>query len=93
MSDTQRKRQRHKQAPHREPDAGLNPKTPGSLLEPKADAQPLRHPGVPHFLIPNSLPWASLKNLLYIFYNIFLNSPDQYRLSISPGFHSSFSTI
>ena len=28
-----------------EPDAGLNPRTPGSQPEPKADAQPLGHPG------------------------------------------------
>ena len=42
-------RQREKQAPFREPDAGLNPRTLGSLPEPKAeaDAQPLSHPGVP----------------------------------------------
>ena len=33
----QRHRQREKQAPHREPDVGLDPRTPGSCLEPKAD--------------------------------------------------------
>ena len=48
MRDTE-KRQRHswreKQAPPREPDAGLDPRTPGSHLEPKADAQPLSHAG------------------------------------------------
>ena len=26
---------------------GLDPRTPGSQPEPKADAQPLSHPGVP----------------------------------------------
>ena len=31
----------------REPDAGLDPRTPGSHPEPKADAQPPGHPGVP----------------------------------------------
>ena len=31
----------------REPDAGLNPKTPGSWPEPEADGQPLSHPGDP----------------------------------------------
>ena len=36
-----------KQAPCREPDARLNPRTPGSQPKPKADAQPLSHPGVP----------------------------------------------
>ena len=47
---TQRERQRHrkreKQAPCGEPDAGLDPWTPGSCLELKAEAQPLGHPGV-----------------------------------------------
>ena len=47
MRDRQRHRQRDKQAPCREPDVGLNPGTPGSLPEPKADAQQLSHPGVP----------------------------------------------
>ena len=40
-------RQREKQAPCKEPDMGLNPGTPASLPDPKADAQPLSHPGVP----------------------------------------------
>ena len=31
-----------------EPDAGLDPRIPGSQPEPKADTQPLSHPGVPH---------------------------------------------
>ena len=53
MRDTQIKRQRHrqrekKQAPCRKPDVGLNPGIPGSHPKPKADAQPLSHPGVPH---------------------------------------------
>ena len=26
---------------------GLDPRTPGSCREPKADAQPLSHPGIP----------------------------------------------
>ena len=30
-----------------EPDAGLNPRTPGSQPELKADTQPLSHPGAP----------------------------------------------
>ena len=45
--ESQRHRQKEKQAPCREPDAGLDPGTPGSCPEPKADAQPLSHPGVP----------------------------------------------
>ena len=49
MRDTERERQRHrqreKQAPRRKPDVGLDPGTPGSRPGPKADAQPLCHPG------------------------------------------------
>ena len=51
MRDTHRERQRHrqreKQAPCREPTVGLNTRTPGPWPEPKTDAQPLSHPGVP----------------------------------------------
>uniref|UniRef100_A0A8C0RJ43 Adenine nucleotide translocase lysine methyltransferase n=1 Tax=Canis lupus familiaris TaxID=9615 RepID=A0A8C0RJ43_CANLF len=49
MRDTERQkhRQREKQAPRKEPDAGLDPRSPGSGPEPKANAQPLSHPGVP----------------------------------------------
>ena len=47
--ETQRQRQRHrqkeKQAPCGEPNVGLDPRTLGSQPEPKADAQPLSHPG------------------------------------------------
>ena len=43
----QRHRQREKQAPCRKPDVGLDPGTPGSHPEPKANAQPLSHPGIP----------------------------------------------
>ena len=39
-----RKRE-EKQAPCREPNAGLHPGTPGSHPEPKAGAKPLSHPG------------------------------------------------
>ena len=55
MRDTERERQRHrqreKQAPCGEPDVGLDPRTLGSRPEPKADAQPLSHPGAPEWLI------------------------------------------
>ena len=47
MRDTERERRRQKQAPCREPDAGLDPGTPGSCPELKADAKRLSHPGVP----------------------------------------------
>ena len=46
-------RQREKQAPCGEPDTGLNPRTPGSQAKPKADAQPLSHPGAPELRILN----------------------------------------
>ena len=51
----QRHRQREKQTPCREPDAELNPRTPGSGPEPKADAQPLSHPGAPRVSIIRAL--------------------------------------
>ena len=44
MRDTEAS-QREKQAPCGEPHAGLNPRTPGSCSEPKADFQLLSHPG------------------------------------------------
>ena len=47
MRDTERERQREKQAPCGEPDVGLDQGIPGSRPEPKADAQPPSHPGVP----------------------------------------------
>ena len=31
------------------PDVRLDPRAPGSQPEPKADAQPLSHPGIPSF--------------------------------------------
>ena len=56
MRDTHTERQRHrwreKQAPCRKPDVGLDPRTPGSHPEPKADTQPLSHPGIPFGYIP-----------------------------------------
>ena len=45
-----------KQAPCREPHAGLDPWTPRSHPKPKADAQPLSHPGFPtlfYFIFPS----------------------------------------
>ena len=46
MRDTEY-RQREKQAPCREPDAGLDSGSPGPCLRPKAGAKPLSHPGIP----------------------------------------------
>ena len=55
MRDTERERRRHrqreKQAPCREPDVGLDPKTPGSCPGLKAGAKPLSHPGIPTLMI------------------------------------------
>ena len=45
--ERQRFRQQEKQAPFREPNVGLDPRTPGSCPEPEADPQPLSHPEVP----------------------------------------------
>ena len=45
--ERERQRHREKQAYCEEPEAGLNPRTPGSRPEPKEDAQPLSHPGAP----------------------------------------------
>ena len=52
MKDTQKEAETQaereaKQAPCREPDVGFDLGTPGSCPEPKADAQPLSHPGIP----------------------------------------------
>ena len=43
-----RHRQREKQAPCREPDVGLDPRTPGSHPGPKAGAKLLSHSGIPN---------------------------------------------
>ena len=43
--ERQRQRQGEKQAPCREPDMGINPRTSGSHSELKTDTQPLSHPG------------------------------------------------
>ena len=51
MRDTHTQRQRHrqrkKQAPFWEPNAGFEPGSPGSCPGPKAGAKPLSHPGIP----------------------------------------------
>ena len=49
--ERQRHRQREKQAPCREPDVGLDPRSPGSGLELKAGTKPLSHLGCPKKLI------------------------------------------
>ena len=51
MTGTEKERWRHKQrekqAPCREPNAELDPRSPGSHPGPKAGAKPLSHPGIP----------------------------------------------
>ena len=44
MRESKRCKQREKEAPCRESNVELDPRTPGSHTEPKADAQPLSHP-------------------------------------------------
>ena len=51
--ERQRRRQRENQAPCREPDVGLDPRTPGSCPGPKAGAKLLSHPGVPYLVVFN----------------------------------------
>ena len=47
MRERQRHRQREKPASYGEhEEAGLDPRTLGSQPEPKADTQPLSHPGI-----------------------------------------------
>ena len=46
---------REKQAPCREPDAGLDPRSPGSHPEPKAGAQLLSHLGIPMWILSKEL--------------------------------------
>ena len=45
--ERQRHRQREKQAPCREPNVGLDPRSPRSGPGSKAGAKPLSHPGCP----------------------------------------------
>ena len=48
MRDTQREAETQEAGPCGEPAAELDPGTPGSRPEPKADPQPLSHPGTAH---------------------------------------------
>ena len=59
--EAERHKQREKQAPCREPNARLEPGTPGPWPGPKTGTQPLSHPG-----IPQTLPFFFLK-ILFIY--------------------------
>ena len=62
--ERRRYRQREKQAPCREPDVGLDPGISGSHPEPKIDAQPLIHAGVPSGSLPRHLNVESMMQAL-----------------------------
>ena len=71
MTGTERQthRQREK-APWGEPDVGLNSRILGSQPEPKADSQPLSHPGAPWKIIFKNLyfDWNwNLKKIIFIY--------------------------
>ena len=67
MGERQRDRQREKQAPFREPDVGLDPRTPRSCPGLKAGAKPLSPPGCPRIIDSlnknNSSVFGELKNM------------------------------
>ena len=69
-----------KQAPRREPDVGLDPRTLGSRPEPKADAQLLSYPGDPLVFMKSHNIWQfafgdililSLLSTLFYLYPLF----------------------
>ena len=53
ITEREAETQAEKQAPCREPDVGLDPRTPGSSLGLKADTQLLSHPGIPNYDFSN----------------------------------------
>ena len=50
MTDTQREAETQAEG-EAGSDGGIDPRTPGSRPEPKADAQPLSHPGIPIIIL------------------------------------------
>ena len=63
--EREKQRQREKQAPCRDPDMGLDPRTPGSRPGPKAGTKPLSHQGIPS------------SNVFIGFFGSFKTSPSQ----------------
>ena len=73
-TESGRHRQREKQAPCREPNAGLHPRTPGSLHKWKANAQPLNHPDILRGF------FSLLKNVLGESVDLLINREFRYSL-------------
>ena len=51
MRDAEREAETQAEGEAREPNVGLDPRTPGSQPEPKADAQPRSHSAAPSTMI------------------------------------------
>ena len=75
--ETHRERQRHRQkdmqAPFSKPDVGLDPRTLGPRPEPKADVQPLSHPGVPPLTLVS--PSSHLSSSAHIYWELPTSQP------------------
>ena len=74
--------ERERQAPQREPNVGLDPRTPASRPEAKADAQPLSYPGVPIIMLLNRFPFPLSAQEPFLFKVATLNASHQH-VSIS----------
>ena len=68
---------------------GLDPRTPGSRPEPKADAQPLSHPGAPPYCFKIHCAAAYMQSFVRFHYRVifhcmdvleFIHSPDDEHL-------------
>ena len=53
MKDTETWAEGEAGSPGREPNEGLDPRTPGSCPEPRAETQPVSHLGIPCFNFRN----------------------------------------
>ena len=76
--ERQRHKQREEQAPCRDPDVGLYPRTPGSCPGLKVNAKPLSHLGIPFPLFLKQwflFPSKTLEALLSISHSIFQYLP------------------
>ena len=86
--ERQRRREKEKQAPCREPDAGLDPGSPGSRSGLKAGAKPLSHPGIPVFRLNDCL--VTLCEFTYqpLFLKLYSLWPHRDSLKIGSGKNS-----